>query len=151
MKKIKRFLGACLIVSTVFCAGFSTSAHSEPTDIGLKEGDILSFDDGDYTVYFGIDGKAYLAKDGIMPLSTNCINGREHQYRVQEGKSIVQEKISNDSTYCYKEKVYIRNVCDFCHNVEPSLESEKKEEHKYKLFEKQCKNKVNGTRCSYTK
>lgn len=151
MKNLKRFIGICLIVSTIFCAGFSTFAQSDYIDIGLKEGDILSFDDGDYTVYLGDDGKAYLAKDGIMPLGSTCINGREHQYRVQEGKSVTKEKINNDSTYCYKEKVYIRNVCDFCHNTEASLYSEEKKEHKYKLFEKQCKNEVNGNRCSYSK
>ena len=151
MKKIKRFLGTCLIVSTVFCAGFSTSAHSAPNDIGLKEGEILSFEDGDYIVYFDENGQAHLAKDGIITLGSTCPNGQPHLYRVQPGTSVKETKIDDDSTYCYWKRSYIRSKCDRCGDTTVSLNSETKEKHKYKLFEKQCKNEVNGTRCSYTK
>ena len=110
----------------------------------------MSFEDGDYVVYLDEDGQAHLSKDGIMLLASTCPSG-QHQYKVLAGTSTKTTKISNSSTNCYSEKTYIRNQCTRCGDIVTSLKSEKKVAHKYKLLEKQCKNVVNGIRCTYTK
>lgn len=151
MKKRNKLTISLLLVLILCCTSISAFAQSKPTDIGLKTGDVLVFDDGNYTVYLDEDGQAHLSKDGIMLLGGTCPNGQPHQYRVQPGTSVKKTKISNDSKSCYWERTYIRNVCTRCGDTVVSQKSEKKVAHKYKLFGNECQNVVNGKTCGHKK
>lgn len=151
MKKISKFACSLFLVAALGCTGTSAFAQSETPDIGLKTGDVLTFDDGSYTVYLDEEGQAHLMQDDIMTMGSVCINGQPHEYRVQPGTSTKQTKISGDSKNCYWERSYIRNKCVRCNDTVVSLKSEKKVGHKYKVFGNECQNIVNGKKCTYKK